>query len=232
MRIIKLFDDFLSLLYPRICFACGNALYRNEEVICTFCRFRLPKTNFHLHHNNPLEQVFWGRISIERAYALYYYTKQGKVQKLLHQFKYCNHPEIGRFLGKMYGYELKRTLPEPIPELIIPVPLHPKKQRKRGYNQSEQFAIGLSQGLQIQLNTRLLIRTKASETQTRKSRFSRWENVKEIFHVNDPESLSNTHILLTDDIITTGATIEACAALLLQIPGVKLSVVSIACTMR
>lgn len=230
MRIIQHLDDFLSLFYPRICFACGNALYTNEEVICTFCRFRLPKTNFHTYRNNPLEQVFWGRINIERAYALYFYAKHGKVQKLLHQFKYCNHPEIGRFLGKMYGYELKRTLPDSFPELIIPVPLHSSKHRKRGFNQSEQFAIGLSQGLQIQADTRSLIRIRASETQTSKSRFSRWENVKEIFYVTSFETLSGKHILLADDVITTGATIEACAALLLQIQGVKLSVVSIAFT--
>ncbi|MDZ4205365.1 MAG: phosphoribosyltransferase family protein [Bacteroidales bacterium] len=225
-----LFDDFISLFYPKICHACGNSLYRNEEVICTFCRYHLPKTNFHLDQDNMLAKVFWGRVRLENTIAMYFFTKAGKVQHLLHQLKYKNKPEIGVFLGNLYGLELIKHEPFTSINMVIPVPLHPKKQRKRGYNQSEQFAIGLAQTMNIPVESRLLIRTHASETQTRKSRFSRWQNVSEIFAVTNPSAISGKHILLVDDVITTGATIEACAAKLYETENVKVSAASIGCT--
>jgi ComF family protein len=229
---LTVFDDFLSLFYPKVCYACGNSLYRNEEVICTFCRLNLPKTNFHQQNENPLSQVFWGRVNLENVSAFYYFSKGSKVQHLLHQLKYNGRHEIGVYLGKLYGSELKQAENYKDIEAVIPVPLHPKKLRKRGYNQSEKIAEGLAQAMGVQLENKAIIRTHASETQTRKARFSRWENVKEIFSVTEPEKIAGKHVLLVDDVITTGATIEACAMHLLEVEGTRVSVASLACTLH
>jgi ComF family protein len=229
---LELLDDFISLFYPRVCHACSNSLFRNEEVICTYCRFHLPKTDFHKNAENALSQVFWGRVNLENVCACYYYHKGSKVQQLMHRFKYKGMFEIGVHFGRLYGAELKQEDAFADVEVVIPVPLHPDKQRKRGYNQSEKFAAGLAQGMKIHHETKVLIRTYASETQTKKSRFNRWENVKEIFQLNDPEKIAGKHILLVDDVITTGATIEACAKHLLEVEGTRLSVAALACTLK
>lgn len=229
---LSLPDDFISLFYPKVCYACGNSLYSNEEVICTYCRFHLPKTNFHKRPDNPLAVVFWGRVNLENVSAFYFFSKRGKVQRLMHRFKYKGSPEIGVYLGRLYGLELKEETAYQNIDMVIPVPLHPQKQQKRGYNQSEKFADGLAQTMGIALETNILIRTHASETQTRKSRFSRWENVKEIFQVTVPQKIAGKHILLVDDVITTGATIEACAKHLFETEGVKVSVASLACALK
>jgi ComF family protein len=229
---LALLDDFVSLFYPRICYACGNALFSNEEMLCSYCRFHLPKTNFHQQAENPLSKVFWGRVKLENVSAYFYFSKGGKVQHLMHQFKYRGRHEIGVYFGKLYGTDLKQADSFRDVEMVIPVPLHPKKLRKRGYNQSEKFGAGLAQSMEIALESKILIRTYASETQTRKSRFSRWENVKEIFTVKEPEKIANKHVLLVDDVITTGATMEACANHLLEVEGTRVNVASLACTMH
>jgi len=163
---------------------------------------------------------------------MYFFAKGGKVQHLLHLLKYKGKKEIGEYIGKIYGEDLKKSLFYSDIDVIIPVPLHPRRKRKRGYNQSEIFAKGLSESLVKPYDTRTLIRTYASETQTKKSRFRRWENVKEIFDLKDHQHLINKHILLVDDVVTTGATLEACASMLLKIPGVKVSIATIACAIR
>lgn len=230
---LTLLNDFTSLFYPQVCYACGNSLYSNEEVICSFCRFHLPKTNFHKHgDDNPLSKTFWGRVKLENVSAYFYFSKSSKVQHLMHQFKYRGRYEIGIYLGMLYGSELQQEEAFKDIDLVIPVPLHPKKLRKRGYNQSEKFALGLRKSMDITLETSVLIRSFASETQTRKSRFSRWENVKEIFVVTDPEKIAGKHVLLVDDVITTGATMEACATHLLEVEGTRVSVASLACTLH
>ncbi|MCX6230687.1 MAG: phosphoribosyltransferase family protein [Bacteroidetes bacterium] len=225
---MSLFQDFFALIYPNNCMACGNNLFKNEHIICTSCLFHLPKTNYHLTTDNPISQAFWGRTNIDAAAAFYYFTKAGKVQHLVHQLKYKGKKEVGVYIGELYGKELIESSEFSKTEVIIPVPLHPKKEKKRGFNQSEVFASGLSVSMNVPLDTKTLIRTFASETQTRKTRFKRWENVKEIFSLQQAEKLENKHILLVDDVITTGATIEACANLLNTIKGVKINVASIA----
>ncbi|MBE0662313.1 MAG: ComF family protein [Bacteroidales bacterium] len=225
-------NDFVSLFYPQVCCACGNSLYRNEEIICSFCRFHLPKTNFHKNVENPLSKTFWGRVKLENVGAYFYFSKGGKVQHLMHQFKYRGQYEIGVYLGRLYGSELKQEDAFRDIEMVIPVPLHPDKLRKRGYNQSEKIAEGLAKSMEIAMESGILIRTYASATQTRKSRFSRWENVKEIFEITHPEKIAGKHLLLVDDVITTGATIEACATHLLGVEGTRVSVVSLACAMH
>jgi len=229
---LRLFNDFISLFYPQVCFACGNSLFSNEEVICTFCRYHLPRTDFHKNKENALAKSFWGRVNLENVSACFYFSKGGKVQHLMHQFKYNGRYEIGQYLGRLYGADLKQEPAYQDIEVVIPVPLHKSKLKKRGYNQSEKFAEGLAQAMEIETDTTTLIRTYASATQTRKSRFSRWENVKEIFMITSPEKVSGRHVLLVDDVITTGATIEACASHLLKIEGTRVSVASLACAMH
>jgi len=225
---MTLFRDFFSLIYPNNCLACGNNLFRNEHIICTSCLFHLPKTNYHLENDNPISQTFWGRTQINTAAAYYFFSKAGKVQHLVHQLKYKGKKEVGIYIGELYGKELINTESFGKTDVIIPVPLHPKKEKKRGFNQSEVFAMGLSSSMKVPIDTTSLIRTFASETQTKKTRFKRWENVKEIFSLQDAEKLKNKHILLVDDVITTGATIEACANLLNTIEGVTINIASIA----
>lgn len=221
-------DDFLSLIYPRLCYACGQPLFANEEVVCFPCRTSLPQTHYHEQPDNPAAQVFWGRCELEAVAGYYFFRRGNKVQHLLHALKYHNAPEVGVLAGRIYGSLLKDAQGFSHASCIIPVPLHPKKQKIRGYNQSEVFANGLSQSMGIPVNTTSLIRSVASETQTRKSRFKRWENVKTIFALGDAEQVKGKHVILVDDVITTGATIEACVNVLKAVEGITISVASIA----
>ncbi len=225
---MKYLGDFISLIFPRICAGCGNNLWNKEETICHFCEYHLPKTNFHQDPENPVSCLFRGRVEIETGAAFLYFHKGSNVQRLVHQLKYKGRKDVGIYLGKRYGHLLKYSPHFNSADAIIPVPLHRKKQMQRGYNQSEQFAIGLSGSMNIPVNTLLLSRIKATETQTRKSRFSRYENVKEIFTVNSPQDWKGKHLLLVDDVITTGATLESSILALGIIPGVRISVACIA----
>jgi ComF family protein len=225
---MSIFGDFLSLIYPSVCYACGSGLLHNEDIICVPCLYHLPRTNFHRDSDNPVARTFWGRVPVHSATAYYYFSKGGKVQHLLHELKYKGRKEIGIFIGYQMGLELQQSELFNTAGVIIPVPLHPSKLKKRGYNQSEQFALGLASAMNIKADSDSLIRQKASETQTRKTRFRRWENVKDNFCVTRTEQLTGKHILLVDDVITTGATLEACSSALMTIPGVKLSIAAIA----
>ncbi len=220
--------DFITLIFPQVCAACGKSLYKNEHSICTYCAYHLPQTDFHLDVENPVAKMFWGRVNIHSAAAFYNFGKGGRVQRLVHHLKYRGQKEIGTTLGKLYGYDLRNNELFNTIEVIIPVPLHRLKKKKRGYNQSEFFAEGLAESMKANTDFKSLVRVKASETQTRKSRFNRWKNVETVFHLTNTENLKDKHILLVDDVITTGATLEACAQMLLQIPGVKVSVATIA----
>ncbi len=227
MAVLDFIDGFISLFYPRVCASCGNSLFKNESTICTFCLYHLPKTNFHLMENSPLDQVFWGRVKLRRTAALYTFNKKSKVQHLLHQLKYKDRRDVGIYLGKMLGSDLVASNLFDDVAVVVPVPLHKHKQRKRGFNQSEQIAIGLAKAMQIDMDATSFVRTVNTATQTLKSRFARWENVKEVFMVISPEKLAGKHILLVDDVITTGATLEAAAQMLLAIEGVTLSIACI-----
>jgi len=221
-------NDFISLIFPQVCASCGNSLYKNEHTICTYCIYHLPKTNFHLHNDNPIAKIFWGRINIHSAAAYYGFNKGGKVQHLIHQLKYKGQKEVGFAIGKLYGFDLKKSADFNTVDTIIPVPLHPKKIKKRGYNQSESFAEGLANSMEVNADFKTLYRAHESETQTRKSRFSRWQNEASIFQLKELKSLEGKHVLLVDDVVTTGATLEACAQTLMQIPGIKISIATIA----
>jgi ComF family protein len=220
-------NDFFNLIFPKICFACNGDLLKQEEVICTSCQFSLPKTNYHLDEDNPLTKIFWGRVGVKNVAAYYYFKKGGRVQNLLHQTKYKGAKQVGERIGELYGFDLQKSNWIETVDYIIPVPLHSKKLKKRGYNQSEYFARGLSKSTNKSLETTILYRKKHSETQTKKSRFNRWENVSEIFDVKNMEKLEGKHILLVDDVITTGATLEASVKVLLKV-NCRVSIVTIA----
>ncbi|TXB64383.1 ComF family protein [Vicingus serpentipes] len=220
-------NDFFNLIFPKICFACNGVLLKQEEVICTSCQFSLPKTNYHLDEDNPLTKIFWGRVDVKNVAAYYYFKKGGRVQNLLHQLKYKGAKQVGERIGELYGFDLQKSNWIETVDYIIPVPLHSKKLKKRGYNQSECFARGLSKSTNKSLETTILYRKKHSETQTKKSRFNRWENVSEIFDVKNTEKLEGKHILLVDDVITTGATLEASVKVLLKV-NCRVSIVTIA----
>ncbi|MDK2977460.1 MAG: hypothetical protein PWP52_174 [Bacteroidales bacterium] len=219
--------DFFNLIYPNLCVVCNNHLVSQEKFICTSCLYNLPKTNFHHDIENPVSQLFWGRTKIEYATAFYFYHKGSKYQKMMHKFKYHGCKEIGFILGRYFGSQLKDSVFNQV-DLIVPVPLHKSKLKKRGYNQSEFIARGLSESLEKEVDTQTLIRTVATTTQTRKSRFDRWENVEKIFDIKEPERFRNKHILLVDDVVTTGSTLEACANTVLEAPDTKVSIATLA----
>ena len=220
--------DFAALLFPELCAACRESLMSNEHLICTACLYQLPFTNFHLQADNIVARQFWGKIKVVGGYALLYFTKGGKVQNLMHQFKYNGMQKIGNLLGTIAGEQLKNSELFNTADFIIPVPLHKNRLKQRGYNQSLCFAEGLALKLNAAIEDNNLVRIAATETQTHKSRFARFENMKEVFMVKNAEKLINKHILLVDDVITTGSTLEACGNQLLQIPGLKLSIATIA----
>ena len=219
--------DFGSLIFPEICHACGTSLVATEKHFCTACIYQLPYTNFHLSPDNKIAKQFWGRVNVNSATAFLYFNKAGKVQNMMHQLKYNNQPQIGIEIGRMYAEQLQEHDTYTSAEVIIPVPLHPIKLLKRGYNQSEQFAIGLSEILDIPVKTDILFRDKAAESQTSKSRGNRFDNMKTVFKAHETE-FSFKNVLLVDDTITTGATLEACT-FALQDVGIKvINIVGIA----
>ena len=220
--------DFVSLLFPELCAACRASLVNNESLICTDCLYNLPFTNFHLQADNIVARQFWGKIALEGAYALYYFNKGGKIQNLMHEFKYRGVRQIGNLLGEIAGSQLIKNEIFKTIDVVIPVPLHNRRMRQRGYNQSACFAEGLATKLNAVVEENNLVRVIATETQTHKSRFARFENMQEVFVVKDSGSLRDKHVLLVDDIITTGSTLEACGIQLLKIEGLKLSIATIA----
>jgi ComF family protein len=227
LSLAEVMSDFVSLVYPAYCLACSSSLFKGEEVVCSRCMLNMPQTNQHLDYDNALMRRFIGRLPLVLASALFRFSKSGTIQHLLHQLKYKNHPEVGVVLGKLYGSKLKSSLPFPV-DLIIPVPLHPTRLRRRGYNQSGKFAEGLSAELSVPFTDDVMRRNVKTSTQTRKSKLMRWENVDHIFSVINPAAVKDQHVLLVDDVITTGATIEACGNALLESGCRALSIACIA----
>ena len=219
----------MGIIYPRLCAACGNVLYYNERVLCLKCYTDLPRTGYHVHNENEVARLFWGRIPVRNATSFILFNKVSRYRSILHELKYRGQPLVGIEMGRLFGLELKDT-PYAVADLIHPVPLHPYKLRRRGYNQSELIARGMAEILGIPVLTDLVARISKTGTQTRKSRYDRWENVRNAFSVCHPEALLNKHVLLVDDVITTGATIEACAEAFLSVEGVTVSIATLAFT--
>jgi ComF family protein len=227
-----LFEDFISLLLPRLCQACGDPLFRNENIICTKCYISIPRTNYHLTADNPVEQLFWGRCLIARAAAFSFYTRESRIRKLIHRLKYNGVKEIGFELGKIYGLTLKNSGFTDDMDLIIPVPLHKSRQRSRGFNQSEYIARGIAEATGLPVDISILERVRSSDTQTKRSRLERWMNVEGIFNITCSQKISGKHILLVDDVITTGSTLDACAGELLKTDDVRVSIAALAVSVR
>lgn len=222
------FTDFLNLFFPNLCQACGKPLVTHESILCISCLFKLPRTNFYMHENNPISRIFWGRADIHAATSFLFFNKGGHVQNLIHQFKYDGKINTGKYMGELLGSELmKSTLFNNI-DIIIPVPLHKKKLYKRGFNQSEIIANGISNMMSIPVVTNLLHRLEHTDTQTKKARYTRWENVKGKFGVTNYDGLAGKHLLLIDDVLTTGATLESCAQALLTVPQSTVSIATLA----
>lgn len=221
-----MFRDILQLVFPRICVTCHNSLTRNEHHLCTHCILDLPQTRFHESPDNALAKTFWGRLAIEQAFSFLYFRKGNSVQHILHEIKYNNNTELATFIGRYYGSILSASGIQT--DGIVAIPLHKNKLRKRGYNQSEKIVEGMCESMNTPNLSKHIERKKATETQTRKSRFDRWENVEEVFCLKEPEPFYGKRIMLMDDVITTGATIEACGSELITEAQCSLSVASIA----
>lgn len=220
--------DFIALFYPRVCVACNKSLIKGEDVLCTSCLMELPKTAYHNSYENPVRNRLAGRLPLQFASAFLKFRKGGVVQSLLHELKYNNHPEIGIRMGHLYGVELMASGLGADFDVIIPVPLHAARMRKRGYNQSAKFAEGLADALNIGWEESISLRLNATNTQTKKGRVDRWSNVKDAFSVAAVDRVFGKRILLVDDVITTGATIEACGSHLIAAGCSSLSVACIA----
>ena len=226
---MKLFKHLINLLFPRVCAACGNILLESEDTVCTTCRFLLPKTGYENYPDNPLAQMFYGQMPFNAVMAEFFFSKTGKVQHLIHGLKYHHCRENGIFLGQEIGKSLLKAADYQNIDYIIPIPLHPKKEKIRGYNQSHVIAEGISEMTDIPIAEDTLVRSVFTATQTRKTREERWENVKDIFELKNAERIANKHVLLVDDVLTTGATIMSAGKALMQAEGIKISVATVAC---
>ncbi len=218
----------LHLLYPHVCGHCGQELSGTETVLCLRCAFQLPATGFQGIENNPVARIFWGRVSLQHAMAGYYFSRHSCLQGLIHQFKYHGRQDIAAFLGRQLGLLLQQSDWWQEISLVLPVPLSAVKQRRRGYNQAAILAESIAGVLNCAVLPEGLRREPLSVTQTHKSRLERWENVSTVFALNRPEALQDQHVLLVDDVLTTGATLEACAQAVLGAGEVKVSVCSLA----
>lgn len=224
----RLLNDLLGLFYPELCITCGNRLITQEKYVCLKCWADLPENNFHLEPENKVAHLFWGRIHLENATSFFLFRKGSRYQKLIHFIKYEGLKELGFDAGARLGNKLTHSPFYQSVDVIVPVPLHKRKLRKRGYNQSEWIARGLSESMKRPVSVDNLFRKTYTSTQTKKNRIERWENVKDVFGVRQPEEFSGKHILLVDDVVTTGATLESCAAQLLAIENVKVSIATLA----
>ena len=221
--------SILNLFYPRVCAACGESLLKDEETVCLKCRYLLPKTGYELNPDNPLAQTFYGRVKFHAVTACFFFAKSGKVQHLIHELKYKGNKEAGVFLGQQLGDTIKDAPLFQGIDYLIPVPLHPKREKQRGYNQSLMIAKGINEVTGIPIGDKYLIRAVNTATQTKKSAEERYKNVKDIFEVRFPEELEGKHVLLIDDVLTTGATLESCAHQLEDISGIVISAATAAC---
>ncbi len=221
-------DALLNLFYPKLCYACSRNLPSGSDPICLTCHYKLPRTDHHRHcSDNAFTQRLWGRVDLHAAAAFLHFVKDGRVQRLLHQLKYNSQPQVGTYLGKIYGQTLQESGGFDAVDCIVPVPLHPRKEKMRGYNQAAKFAQGLSEALQRPCRP-VLRRSVFTQTQTRMTRAERLRNVGQAFTLPRPQAIEGQHVLLVDDVITTGATLEACANTLLAASDVRLSMAAIA----
>lgn len=228
-KVSKILNDINTILFPHLCFGCNARLYRGEKVLCALCRDELPITDHNYSTENAVDKAFYGRVRIKKGAAFLYFEEKGIVKNLIHHLKYQGQSQIGGFLGDWFGSQLKNSVSPPKIDLVIPVPIHPKKRRKRGYNQVDEFGKKLAAHLGAKFDDSILLKTRHTPTQTTKNRWQRWKYQEDEYRVRHPDQLRDKRILLVDDVITTGATLESCTKALQQGTGVEVYLGAIAC---
>jgi len=226
ITLTELRDSFFHLLFPHVCSGCNSDILDKQSTLCIRCMEALPETNFELHPDNPVEKKFWGRLRIQQATAQYYFTRESLMQHLMHQFKYKRNRELGLQLGRMMGESIKKSGRFAV-DALVPLPLFPAKEKSRGYNQATLLCEGMAESLHVPVLKEVVIRSHHTETQTKKRRIERWQNMEGKFILIKPEVICNKNLLLVDDVVTTGATLEACGAELLKAENVRLSIASL-----
>ena len=225
-------ESLLHVVFPHVCDGCGSDLLNIESHLCIRCLSSLPETNFEIHPNNPVEKDFWGRLPIISASAHLYFTKESLVQHLMHQLKYRGNKDLGLQLGRLMGNALKNAARFNAIEALVPLPLFPSKEKRRGYNQATILCEGIAEILSLPVLYKVIARPQHTETQTQKGRIERWKNIEGKFQLIDPQAIQNKHLLLVDDVVTTGATLEACGSELLTAENVKISVATLCVASR
>lgn len=227
MNIKTLGRSLLDMLFPRICPVCESSLLSHEKSLCTKCLLDIPITGFHLQKFNPMEQLFAGKIQFEKATGYFFYERGNPYANILHDIKYRNQPQTGRHLAAVYAKELVSCNFFTDIDCIIPIPLHHKKLVKRGYNQSEYIAKGFADSLNVPVFTDVITAVKNHESQTSKGIYERWLNTQDIFMVQNTEIIENKHVLIVDDVVTTGATLLSAATAITHVPGIKISLAAL-----
>lgn len=232
MKITETVRSLLHIFFPHCCVGCGTDVLSNQQILCLACITQLPVTNFHLYADNPVQQIFRGRLPLVNATSYTYFTKDSLLQQLMHQLKYNNRKNIGTWFGRRIGEALKTSPRFTMPDALVPVPLFAARERKRGYNQAQLLCEGMAESLELPVWKDVVIRSTLTETQTRKNRIQRWQNMEGKFSVIQPAAIQGRHLLLVDDVLTTGATLEACGRALLTAGQVKLSIATMAFATR
>ncbi|AXY76311.1 ComF family protein [Paraflavitalea soli] len=232
MNITETARSLFHLFFPHCCAGCGSDVISNEQLLCLSCINRLPLTNFHLYADNPVQHIFRGRLPLVNATSYLYFTKDSLLQHLMHQLKYNNRKDIGAWFGKRIGEVLTASNRFTMPDALLPVPLFATRERKRGYNQAEVLCTGMAAIMGIPVLKDVIVRSVFTESQTRRNRIERWQNMEGKFSVKDAAAIEGRHLLLVDDMITTGATLEACGQALLAAANVRLSVATMGIASR
>lgn len=232
IRFKEIKESFLHVVFPHVCDGCGSDLLNIESRLCIRCLASLPETNFEQHTGNPVEKMFWGRMPLVCAASHFYFTKESLIQHLMHQFKYKGNEDLGLQLGRMMGYAIRSSNRFHDIDAMVPLPLFPFKEKKRGYNQATVLCKGISEVLSLPVLNNVITRPQHTETQTKKGRIERWRNIEGKFYLLDPTAIQDKHLLLVDDVVTTGATLESCGNELLAPGNVKLSLVTLCIASR
>ena len=227
VRFKEIKDSLLQLVFPHVCDGCGSDLLNEESQLCLRCLNSMPETNFEKYVSNPVEKIFWGRLSLVSATAHFYFTKESLMQRLMHQFKYRGNKDLGLQFGRLMGISLKESNRFDTIDALVPLPLFPSKEKKRGYNQATILCEGIAEILSLPVLKNIIIRPQHTDTQTKKGRIERWKNIEGKFELINAGAIQNKHLLLIDDVVTTGATLEACGCELLEANNVRLSIATL-----
>lgn len=224
-------ESVIHILFPHVCAGCGNDVLSIQSALCMRCIDAMPETNFEVHANNPVEKMYWGRLPLSSGTAQFYFTKESLMQHLMHQFKYKNNRDLGLQLGRIMGDQIQKSGRFQV-DALIPLPLFPVKEKRRGYNQATLLCKGMAESMKVPVIDSAIIRPQHTATQTKKGRIERWKNMEGKFVLHDPGVIANKHLLLVDDIVTTGATLEACGNELLKADNVRLSLATLCVASR